>query len=108
MALQAGRVGVRDDQVDSYGRLKTEEYSLPTATASRLGGVKVGTGLSVTSGGVLSASVDLSNCLQKPSNPPEVITLVAIGTDGSQTPITLGTGFSVVDGVLTYTAPTTE
>lgn len=36
-------------------------YTLPIATTSALGGVKVGTGLSITSEGVLSTSGDLGN-----------------------------------------------
>ena len=42
--------GSIDDSADS-------SYVLPAATASTLGGVKVGSGLSITSGGVLSAEI---------------------------------------------------
>lgn len=56
MALKAGRVGVNPAQVDELGNIPMPEaYELPKATADKLGGIKVGSGLSVTSGGVLSA-----------------------------------------------------
>lgn len=52
MALKAGRVGVRKDQVDVHGKIKNsgEQYVLPTASADTLGGVKVGSGLSIADG----------------------------------------------------------
>lgn len=58
MALKAGRHGVSRRDIDTRtGRLK--EYELPTATSSRLGGVKVGSGLNVTASGVLSAPAEV-------------------------------------------------
>lgn len=80
-----GIVGVKVDKVEGKGlssndftdadRTKLsglENYTLPAATASTLGGVKVGAGLSITSG-VLSATgggtadaVEWSNVLNKP------------------------------------------
>jgi len=44
-------------------------YTLPPATTSTLGGVKVGTGLAVTTDGTVSVNVDLSGYL--PSNNPQ-------------------------------------
>ncbi|KXV48203.1 hypothetical protein AD945_08330 [Gluconobacter albidus] len=44
-------------------------YTLPPATASALGGVKVGTGLAVTTDGTVSVNVDLSGYL--PANNPQ-------------------------------------
>ena len=57
MAIKAGRVGVRNDQVDVYGKIKDNStpYVLPTASADTLGGVKVGNGLSIADG-VLAAN----------------------------------------------------
>lgn len=57
MAIKAGRVGVRNDQVDVYGKIKDNStpYVLPTASADTLGGVKVGNGLAINEG-VLSNS----------------------------------------------------
>lgn len=60
MALKAGRVGVNPAQVDELGNIPIPAaYELPKATASVLGGVKVGDRLAITSGGVLSADAQL-------------------------------------------------
>ena len=58
MALPAGRRGVRPDQVKPDGTLNVQgsQYTLPVAGAETLGGVKVGSGLSITEAGVLSAA----------------------------------------------------
>lgn len=55
MALKAGRVGVRKDQVDVHGKITGSQYQLPVASADTLGGVKVGNGLAINDG-VLSNS----------------------------------------------------
>lgn len=50
MALPAGRRGVRPDQVKPDGTLNITEptpYTLPTASTTTKGGVKVGSGLSM-------------------------------------------------------------
>lgn len=59
--------------VQSQGYITTA-YTLPTASASTLGGIKVGAGLSISSAGVLSATgggvadaVDWDNITSKPS-----------------------------------------
>ena len=62
MALPAGRRGVRPDQVKPDGTLNVTEptpYTLPTASAEVLGGVKVGNGLTIAEGGVLSADAQI-------------------------------------------------
>lgn len=60
MALKAGRVGVNPAQVDELGNIPIPDaYELPKATASKLGGIKVGDRLTVTTGGVLSADAQL-------------------------------------------------
>lgn len=46
----------------------TQEYTLPAATADTLGGVKVGTGLSVDDAGLLSAKVVAGNGLSVDAN----------------------------------------
>lgn len=46
----------------------TQEYTLPAATADTLGGVKVGTGLSVDDAGLLSAKVVTGNGLSVDAN----------------------------------------
>ena len=46
----------------------TQEYTLPVATADTLGGVKVGTGLSVDDAGLLSAKVVAGNGLSVDAN----------------------------------------
>lgn len=87
MALKAGRVGVAPDQVDPYGNLKGgEHYVLPVASASTLGGVKIGNGLSIADG-VLSAD--------SPA-PYELPTASADILGG----IKVGSGLSINDGVL--------
>lgn len=57
MALPAGRKGVLASELTPEGKIKDSGggYVLPTASAETLGGIKVGTGLSI-SNGVLSAS----------------------------------------------------
>lgn len=40
MALKAGRVGVRKDQVDNNGILNTSGITIPVATSTKVGGVK--------------------------------------------------------------------
>lgn len=62
MALPAGRRGVRPDQVKPDGTLNISEptpYTLPTASADTLGGVKVGSGLTIAEDGALSASAQI-------------------------------------------------
>lgn len=87
MALKAGRVGVAPDQVDPYGKIDAGGYTLPTASANTLGGVKVGTGLSIA-GGVLSSD-----------NPtPYVLPIAAAAVLGG---IKIGSGLSIdADGVV--------
>lgn len=55
MALQAGRRGVLPSELTPEGKIKGTNYELPVASANTLGGIKVGTGLSMNDG-VLSAS----------------------------------------------------
>ena len=57
MALPAGRKGVLPSELTPEGKIKNSAspYVLPTASAETLGGVKVGSGLSIEDG-VLSAS----------------------------------------------------
>lgn len=52
MALPAGRKGVLPSELTPEGRIKniTPPYVLPTASAETLGGVKVGSGLSIEDG----------------------------------------------------------
>lgn len=87
MALKAGRVGVAPDQVDSYGKIDAGGYTLPVASANTLGGVKVGTGLSIADG-VLSSD-----------NPtPYVLPIAAAAVLGG---IKIGSGLSIdADGVV--------
>lgn len=56
MALAAGRKGVLPSELTPDGKIKGTNYTLPAASANTLGGVKVGSGLSVTEEGVLSVS----------------------------------------------------
>ena len=89
MALPAGRRGVRPDQVKPDGTLNVTEptpYTLPTASADTLGGVKVGTGLSITDG-VLSAT--------EPT--PYTLPTASADTLGG---VKVGSGLSIADGVL--------
>jgi hypothetical protein len=61
MALRAGRVGVDPSQVDSRGKIKeggASPYVLPTASGSTKGGVKIGSGLTMT-GETLSADAQV-------------------------------------------------
>ena len=86
MALPAGRRGVRPDQVKPDGTLNVTEptpYELPVASAETLGGVKVGSGLSIADG-VLSASG------------------YSLPTASAETlgGIKVGSGLSIADGVL--------
>lgn len=55
MAIQAGRKGVKFDQVDLYGNVKPPEYELPIAGTDKLGAIKVGDNLSISNDGKLSA-----------------------------------------------------
>lgn len=58
MAIKAGRVGVSPGDVDSVGNII--HPALTPATATKLGGVKIGAGLSITSGstgGKLSVTI---------------------------------------------------
>ena len=86
MALPAGRRGVRPDQVKPDGTLNVTEptpYELPVASAETLGGVKVGSGLSIAEG-VLSASG-----YSLPTASAETLGGVKVGS-----------GLSIADGVL--------
>lgn len=58
MALPAGRRGVSPSELTPDGKIKNSAspYVLPIASAETLGGVKVGTGLSIDESGLLSAS----------------------------------------------------
>lgn len=93
MALKAGRVGVTPDQVDPYGKIiggGGGGYVLPTASADTLGGVKVGTGLSIENG-VLSSD-----------NPtPYILPTADADTLGG---VKIGSGLSMTDGVLSALA----
>ena len=86
MALKAGRVGVAPDQVDSYGKIEGAGYTLPVASADTLGGVKVGSGLTMTDG-VLS------------SDNPTPYTLPAASAD-TLGGVKVGSGLTMTDGVL--------
>ena len=57
MALPAGRKGVLPSELTPEGKIKNSAspYVLPTASAETLGGIKVGSGLSINEG-VLSAT----------------------------------------------------
>lgn len=60
MAIRAGRHGVNVKDIDSRtGRIKFPAYELPVASASKLGGVKVGDNMAITSGGVLTAKAQV-------------------------------------------------
>ena len=90
MALPAGRRGVRPDQVKPDGTLNIVEpvpYELPVASADTLGGVKVGSGLSMDDG-VLSATG-----YSLPTASDETLGGVKVGT-----------GLSIADGVLSADA----
>ena len=90
MALPAGRRGVRPDQINPDGSIKNSgsQYELPIASAETLGGVKVGSGLSINSEtGALSAS--------QYSLPP-----ASAETLGG---VKVGSGLSITDGVLSAT-----
>lgn len=56
MALKSGRYGANMKSVDwKTGKIKDTSYELPIASDSQLGGVKVGSRLSIDDNGVLSA-----------------------------------------------------
>ena len=84
MALPAGRRGVRPDQLNPDGSIKSNggSYELPVASADTLGGVKVGSGLSIADG-VLSNGYELP-----------VASADALGG------VKVGSGLSIADGVL--------
>jgi hypothetical protein len=75
--------------VDAKGRVTSgtnpSGYSLPTATASVLGGIKIGSGLSIDGSGVVSAASSYTL--------PDATTLVKGG-------VIVGTGLSVSSGTL--------
>ena len=56
MALPAGRKGVLPSELTPEGKIKGSSYTLPKASAETLGGVKIGSGLSINGEGVLSAT----------------------------------------------------
>ena len=88
MALPAGRRGVRPDQVKPDGTLNITEpipYELPVASADTLGGVKVGSGLSIADG-VLSSTLPTASA----------------DTLGG---VKVGSGLSIADGVLSSDVP---
>lgn len=87
MALPAGRKGVLASELTPEGKIRGGGgggYVLPVAGAETLGGVKVGTGLSITDAGVLNA------------NGYELPTASADTLGG----VKVGTGLSIEDGVL--------
>lgn len=94
MALPAGRRGVRPDQIKPDGSLNISEpvpYELPVAGANTLGGIKVGSGLSITEGGVLSAATE-----------PYTLPVADGDTLGG---VKVGSGLSITEGgVLSATA----
>ena len=85
MALPAGRKGVLPSELTPEGKIKNSSspYVLPTASAETLGGVKVGSGLSIADG-VLSA-----NGYSLPTASAETLGGVKVGS-----------GLSIEDGVL--------
>lgn len=83
------------DITDLQSKLDSLSYSLPVASSSTLGGIKVGSGL-VINNGVLSAtgggtadSVDWSNITNKPTIPAETLINNSTGN------FTLGTGLAL-------------
>ena len=88
MALPAGRKGVLPSELTPDGKIKNNgsSYTLPTASADTLGGVKVGSGLSIEDG-VLSATG---------------YTLPAASAD-TLGGVKVGSGLSIADGVLSVT-----
>ena len=94
MALPAGRKGVLPSELTPEGKIKNSgsSYVLPTASADTLGGVKVGSGLSIADG-VLSAS-------------QYSLPTASADTLGG---VKVGSGLSIADGVLSangYSLPT--
>lgn len=102
------------DITDLQSKLDSLSYSLPVASSSTLGGIKVGSGL-VINNGVLSAtgggtadSVDWSNITNKPTIPAET------SINNSTGNFTLGTGLALsgktinctVTAGSSYTLPT--
>lgn len=86
MALPAGRKGVLPSELTPEGKLNIPTYTLPTASAETLGGVKVGSGLSINDG-VLSANG---------------YTLPTAGAD-TKGGIKVGSGLSIAGDVLSVT-----
>ena len=87
MALPAGRKGVLPSELTPEGKIKGGSYTLPTASANTLGGVKVGSGLSIADG-VLSAD-------------GYTLPTAAADTLGG---VKVGSGLAIVDGVLSATS----
>lgn len=67
---------VTADKLSDELRGQIGSYSLPTATADRLGGVKVGSGLAVTADGTLSVGLGTLT-------DDEFVTYVTTGTEGA-------------------------
>jgi hypothetical protein len=99
-----------DEEVDAQHK----DYILPPATASTLGGVKVGEGLSVTIDGILSLTEGHNNGQESldrflyvfyndNTNTTEFWTAKHDGTDNKQIPISLPSGLKISSqsGVLT-------
>ena len=86
-------VGVVVENSNANGNIKVDGvemtvYTLPTATASVLGGIKVGTGLSVTSDGVLSTLGEANqNAFSNVSIP--IQSTSTTGTSGAASAVTL-------------------
>lgn len=92
----SGRTYIQDITLDGYGHVtginsatESYTYSLPTASSSTLGGIKVGSGLSISSG-VLSANVQ---------SIPTASSTVLGG-------IKVGSGLSISSGVLSANSQT--
>ena len=77
-------------------------YTLPTASASTLGGIKVGTGLSINTSGVLSNSYTLPNATSS------VLGGVKIGSNITVSSGTISLTKANVTSALGYTPPTTN
>jgi hypothetical protein len=86
-------VGVVVENSSTNGNIKVDGvemavYTLPAATASVLGGIKVGTGLSVTADGTLSTAGEANqNAFSNVSVP--VQSTVATGTSGASSAVTI-------------------
>ena len=103
-SLRAASSKTNDNFAELYTTIDgMTSYSLPVATAAVLGGVKVGSGLSVTNGGVLSASVvnELTDLGIADGSNGQVLTTNGQGTFSFQTPVTSTNLNALTDVTLT-------